>query len=225
MFQDPAVEEEHKKRMKNMKMGGDPATVFFQKLEQEAKLAGRHDDTDRRGTMVAAVRQGVPWSYTSIIANIGVGIPQTYDDWKERILVMYKEQQRDRTYNESHGIGQRDRGNDKKSGGQKQITATGSSKNTAGGATSSSGGDKGCDAQGQWHSIVQKTYGGAGQPMDIDARDEKKQKQRNEGHCFKCNERGHLSKDCTTKKVAVHAVEAVPMEPLSEDTKIEAVKE
>ncbi len=74
-------------------MGGDPATVFFQKLEHEAKLAGRRDNTDRRGMMVATIRQGVPWSYTSIISNIRVGIPQTYDEWKERILVMYKERQ------------------------------------------------------------------------------------------------------------------------------------
>ncbi len=106
MFRDPACEEEHEKKMKNMKMAGDPATVFFQKLEREAKLAGRRDDTERRGTMVAAVQQGVPWSYTSIITSIGVGIPQTYDEWKERILVMYEEQQRDRAYNETHGIGQ-----------------------------------------------------------------------------------------------------------------------
>ncbi len=39
--------------------------------------------------------------------------------------------------------------------------------------------------------------------MDIDAWEEKKQKQRSEGHCFKCNEWGHLSRDCPTKKVAV----------------------
>ncbi len=90
-FQDPACEEEHEKRMKNMKMAGDPTTFFFQKLEREAKLAGRHDDTDRCGMMVAAVRKGVPWSYTSIITSIGVGIPQNYDEWKERILVMYEE--------------------------------------------------------------------------------------------------------------------------------------
>ncbi len=61
--------------------------------------------------------------------------------------------------------------------------------------------------------------------MNVDAREEKKQKQRGEGCCFKCDERGHLSKDCTNKKVAVRAVEAVPTEPLVETTKIEAVKE
>ncbi len=106
MFRDPTIEEVHEKRMKEMKMGSDPATVFFQKLEQEAKLAGRRDDTDRRGLMVAAIRQGVPWSFTSIISSIGVGIPQTYNKWKERILIMYKERQQDRAYNEAHGIGQ-----------------------------------------------------------------------------------------------------------------------
>ncbi len=36
MFQDPACEEEHERKMKTMKMAGDPATVFFQKLEREA---------------------------------------------------------------------------------------------------------------------------------------------------------------------------------------------
>ncbi len=66
MFRDPAIEEEHDKRMRNMKMANDPATVFFQKLEIEAKLAGRRDDTGRRGTMVAAVQQGVPWSLMSL---------------------------------------------------------------------------------------------------------------------------------------------------------------
>ncbi len=55
MFWDPAVEEVHKKRMKEMKMSGNPATIFFHKLEHEAKLAGRCDDTDCRGMMVTAV--------------------------------------------------------------------------------------------------------------------------------------------------------------------------
>ncbi len=69
--------------------------------------------------------------------------------------------------------------------------------------TSSSGNDKGRDTQGRWHTVTQKTFGRQGQLMDVDAREEKKKKQRNKGHCFKCDERGHLSRDCPTKKVAV----------------------
>ncbi len=69
-------------------------------------MAGRRDDTDHRRTMVAAVRQGVPWSFTLIITSIGVGIPQNYDKWKERILIMYEERQQDRAYNDAHSIGQ-----------------------------------------------------------------------------------------------------------------------
>lgn len=57
--------------------------------------------------------------------------------------------------------------------------------------------------------------------MQIDA---KKQKQRDEGRCFQCDEKGHLSKDCPHKGEKVCAV-AMAEVPLSEDTKIEEVKE
>ncbi len=131
---------------------------------------------------------------------------------------MYEERQRDKAYNEAHSIGQRNRGNEKKPSNFKQITAPG--KSHAGSTTSSSGNDKGRDSQGRW-----TTYGGQGKPMDVDAHEEKKQKQCAEGRCFKCNERGHLSKDCPTKKVAVRAVETDLKEPLAESTKVEEVKE
>ncbi len=53
----------------------------------------------------------------------------------------------------------------------------------------------------------------------------KKQKQHDEGRCFRCNKRGHLSKDCPTKKVAVRSMDTEPKEPLAESTRIEEVKE
>ncbi len=80
-----------------------------------------------------------------------------------------------------------------------------------------SGPDKGRNAAGQW-----TTYGGQGKPMEVDTR---KQRQRSEGRCFRCDEKGHLSMDCRNKGEKIRAMEAVPMELLSMDTKIEEVKD
>ncbi len=216
-FHDPAIEEVHEKKMYELRMGNNPATVYFQKLEQEAKLAGWQDDKSEHGTMVCAIWAGVPISYTSFITNIGIGILCTYGDWKEHILLMYKEHQQKWVYNQTHG---NDQCSDKKSGNQKQITTTSSNKNTTGGTTSSStnkmaGEGKGHDSAGRW-----ATYGGAGRPMDID-----RVKHMSEGLCFICHKKGHISKNCLDKmkKVEVHAVEAEV--PLSKDTKIKEVKE
>ncbi len=57
--------------------------------------------------------------------------------------------------------------------------------------------------------------------MQIDA---KKQKQRSKGRCFRCDEKGHLSRDYPHKKQEICAVETAEV-PLSKDTKIEEVKE
>ncbi len=103
-FRDPAVEEIHEKRMGELKMTGT-AIQFFQKLEREAKLAALLHDTGPRGTMVHAVRQGVPTYYTRLITSLGFGIPVNYAGWKERILQMYLEQEKDKVYNQVHGIG------------------------------------------------------------------------------------------------------------------------
>ncbi len=65
------------------------------------------------------------------------------------------------------------------------------------------------------------TFGGQGEPMQINM---KRQRQQNEGRCFKCDEKGHLSRDCLCKK-KVRAMEMAPTEPLSADTMIEEVKE
>ncbi len=172
---------------------------------------------------MVAVQQGVPTSYTASIANIGVRIPGDYDEWKECILIMYKERQCNYVYNQTYGIEQRDKQHQRN---QKQITTT-NSKNAAGGMTSSSAGktggnDKSRDSNSKWVLVTTKTYGGVGEPMQIDT---KKQKQRSEGRCFKCDEKGHLSRDCPHKGKQVCALEAAPTKPLSMNTKIEEVKE
>ncbi len=180
-FWDPAIEEVHEKWMREMHMGNDPVHIYFCRLEQEAKLANQRTDKSDRGTLVHAIYQGIPPGYTLIIANIGIGVPCNYQEWKDCVLWMYKEHQKKLVYDQAHRSDQR--GDKRYLGNQKQITATSSNKNTTGGVTSSLVGKmtsdgKGHDNRGQWVTMKGTTYGGAGEPMQIDA---KKQKQCSEG--------------------------------------------
>ncbi|PBK59533.1 hypothetical protein ARMSODRAFT_982941 [Armillaria solidipes] len=90
-FCDPAVKEVHKKKMYKLQMGNGPATVYFQEIEKEAKLARQRDGMDERGHMVRAVCQGIPESYSKSIAFTSFNILTTYPKWKTRILTMYEE--------------------------------------------------------------------------------------------------------------------------------------
>ncbi len=197
----------------------DPTHIYFRKLEREAKLANQLADQTDRGNLVKAVRRGIPQSYAQIITNIGFRIPRMYPQWKQRILQMYDECQKQRVFEQTQGIKHRQ---DRRPPplNQKQLTAT-SSKPT-GGTTSSSmnkapANDKGHDSAGRW-----MTPTGADAQMQIDTR---KQKQRNEGRCFRCDKKGHLSKDCPDKqpRQEVRAIDAVTKEPTT--AKIEEVKE
>ncbi|SJL18813.1 uncharacterized protein ARMOST_22414 [Armillaria ostoyae] len=170
-------------------MGKGPAISYFQELEVEAKKANRRGDTDAHGLMVKAVRLGVPDSYTNAIANSGQHIPVTYNDWKRRICVMYEERQKKWVFDQT--IGGRT--------APKQGNTTATSQPKAGGMTSSTPAKQpssssvptgGRDSARRW-----TTHPGQGLPMSIDA-----QKLRNEGRCFRCKEKGHMSKDCPRKK-------------------------
>ena len=46
--------------MYNLRMGNGPATTFFTKLEQEAKLAGLHDKEEEKDHLTRAARLGIP---------------------------------------------------------------------------------------------------------------------------------------------------------------------
>ncbi len=92
---------------------------------------------------------------------------------------------------------------------QKSNTAT-SSKTAAGGTTSSAPAkqnDRPRDDRGKWYMPR-----GTDAQMQIDAHHSKLM---SEGRCFRCQKKGHLSKDCPEKTVGhqVRAVEAAPTEP------------
>ncbi len=88
-FRDPAIELVHEKRMGELRMNNNPTHIYFRKLKREAKLANQLDDESDRGTLVRAVCKGIPSGYAHIIANIGIGVPRTYLEWKHHILQMY----------------------------------------------------------------------------------------------------------------------------------------
>ncbi len=137
---------------------------------------------------------------------------------------MYEEWQKKLVYDQAHGSKQC--GDKRYLGNQKHITATSSNKNTTGGTTSSSAGKmtgngKGRDSGGRWITMKGTTYGGAGEPMQIN-----RAKKMKEGRCFICDKHGHISRDCPMKAKwqEVCAVEMAEV-PLSKDTKIEEVKD
>ncbi|PBK70289.1 hypothetical protein ARMSODRAFT_1017840 [Armillaria solidipes] len=174
-------------------MGNGTATTYFQELKKLAKLVGRRRDEDERGVLVKAVRLGVSESYTKFIAFLGHRVPQTYTQWKARIIAMHKERQKKWAFDQVTGSGFCNSHPPLKGS---STTATSHAK--AGGVTSSTTAKPTSsappqDRQGRWQLVKMTTYHGVGEPMDISML-------RREGKCFRCHKKGHLSKDCLDKK-------------------------
>ncbi|SJL08051.1 uncharacterized protein ARMOST_11410 [Armillaria ostoyae] len=217
-FHDPAMEDVHEQKMFNLRMGKGPAISYFNKLEIEAKKAGRRGDDQERGLMVKAVQLGVPDSYTNAIASSGENIPRSYNNWKRRILRIYEERQKKWVFDQTVG--------NRNTNPRPALTATTATSHhpKTGGATSSSStkptssmpNTGGRDAGGRWLARPGTTYGGQGAPMDIG-------QMRAKGLCFRCHKQGHLSKDCPEKKDFrdIRSVQAT-REPVTE-SKIEEI--
>ncbi len=208
-FCDPAIELVHEKKMGELCMTG-PAYLFFRRMEREAKLANRLNDQSERSVLVEAVQKGIPRDYSRIIADIGFAILRNYSEWKTRILTMYEERTKDGIYARTHFEPCRDDRCPQQN--QKPNTAT-SNRPVAGGTTSLSStkqNDRPRDDKGKWYM-----------PKGADA-------QMSEGRCFRCQKKGHLSKDCPEKTAGhqVRAIEATPTEPPKDSqTKDEAGKD
>ncbi|PBK68976.1 hypothetical protein ARMSODRAFT_975294 [Armillaria solidipes] len=175
------------------KEAGMTTTEYFQELELLAKKARLQNDVDDREHMVTALRQGVPASYTTMIANIGVGIPVGYDQWREQIETMNEERWRKEAIDAVGSMYQpRPQQNTKST--PSPATPVPAKKTSTG-----------------------TTYGGRGQPMDIDAV--------KSGDCFRCGKKGHISKNCPLQSWNKGKQEVRASTTESTDSKIEEVKD
>lgn len=77
--------------MYNLQMGTGTTSEYFQKLEQLAKCANLQDDTRDHGHMVKVLKGGVPPTYIKTIYDIGIWIPERYNEWKKQIITMDQE--------------------------------------------------------------------------------------------------------------------------------------
>ncbi|SJL16235.1 uncharacterized protein ARMOST_19755 [Armillaria ostoyae] len=145
--------------------------------------------------MVQAIRRGLPESYTTIIANIGCDIPQTYPEWKAQVLIMYNKWQKKFAFDQSIGAVRDNRSPPK----GPSTTATsfqktgGTTSSLSAKPTSSAAPSGGRDTGGRWITRPGTMFGGAGAPMDIS-------KLHSEGRCFRCHKKGHMGKDCLQKR-------------------------
>ncbi|SJL13537.1 uncharacterized protein ARMOST_16981 [Armillaria ostoyae] len=164
--------------------------VFFQKFEE---LALEADVIDNEGQMAQMIEEAVRKTAKDTIYAQPNCPPDTYKEWKCRILQI--------DYNWRLNRAAR---------GQQvnRPNNAGTSKGSSGTTTSSANKKMGTGT----------TYGGRGQPMDIDAI--------NNGECFRCHQKGHISKNCplqswNKKKEEVRASMTEP----ATGSKIEEVKD
>lgn len=188
-------------------MGTGTALEYFQKLEQLTNHANLRDDTSDCGHMVEALKGGVPPAYIKTIYDIGIWIPEGYNEWKKQIITMNQECQRKHVHDQMHTG--HSSSNQRNNNASNQKTSNASAANILGDKKMGTG-------------II---YGGQGKPMDIDAMHKK-------GLCFGCGEKGHLNKDCPKKqkKAKVRAVKEETKkdegkEELASTSKVEEVKD
>ncbi|PBK59245.1 hypothetical protein ARMSODRAFT_983201 [Armillaria solidipes] len=169
-------------------------------------MAGLCHDTIEEGHIVCALQQGVPNSYTKSITDLGILIPDGYDEWKKQIITMNCERQCKQVQDSIQGVNQ-----DRKVWNDRKSNTAGVSKGNSGTTT----------LLGNKKTTMGTTYGSRGQAMDIDTLCA-------EGKCFQCQQKGHLSKNCPLQswnKGKKREERRASMTELATDSKIKEVKD
>jgi hypothetical protein len=157
-------------QLNNLKQGSKSLEGFFQEFEILRRKAGKVD-TANDPDMIRLLEMAVHREIVNQILSMETE-RRTFDAWKKAAQKFDRVEQRRKEIN-------RLRANPKPKQWSKQTTTTTTTTAEAGPVQTKK------TASGV-------TFGGQGEPMNID-------QMRKEGRCFKCREKGHLSRDCPTK--------------------------
>lgn len=163
--------------LRSLKQTGT-AREYFSRFELYAKQAGITRFEDRKQELIQLLEENVHNSIIKTIYNSSEKLPDTYAKYKEHIERIDDNYQQFKKRNARHSTPARPAA---------PNTAPRAATNTAAPAAPAQ-----APRQDQ-RDGTGVTYGGRGQPMDIDAA-------RRLGLCFKCGTKGHLSRNCPTRQ-------------------------
>lgn len=174
------IDEKHDayQKMKALKQGSSTAIEFFQQFEKYAKQAGYAKLDDHSVELVELIEENVHPASIKTIYNSAEPVPTEYSKYKARI------EQIDANYQ---------RGKQRQAG----RTTTSAPKATprplpATQTTPAPRAPAPTPAPAARRDGTGITFGGRGQPMDLD-------RARRNGECFRCGVKGHMARDCPQK--------------------------
>ena len=195
-FIDPNKQRNAQMALENLHQGRMTAEEFFTQFDQTRRTAGY--DTGHDGYLISLLERALN---PKLVQDMYVGgIPSTYALYRERATVQDGYQQRSRAvirlsqrFSLDHSTAQNTAGRNVSDGGQR-LTKRKKDK-----AKSSSGNyesfrpklvlPQALPSHAQARQTSGQTYGGAGQPMEID-------RQRTDVTCHECGRKGHLRRNC-----------------------------
>jgi len=193
-FLDPNTAKNAQWKLHECRQGNKTAAEFFTEFDLLRRAAGYDDTTHHNAYLIQLLEQALNRSIVKTIIGTG-DIPDTYEKWRARTLTIDAGQQRIRELNAQSNRGA-------SSSHERTSTGTTSSKTHARSKKNRKGKQRmfiptphnpPSGSGGGHQSGKGQTYGGSGQPMEID-------RQKSKVTCYFCNKPGHTKSECRAYK-------------------------
>jgi hypothetical protein len=208
-FKDQNEAQKARDKLNVYRQGSLTADEFFVKFESLMAKAGITEE-DNQIYLIGRLEQNVNWDIIDKISN-SENQPQTYDNWKNRIILLDGLQRRRNEQKKYWQGGGQNQGRVNAGSGPRPRP---SDKRPSYGNNERRSAPDRAHAQGESSEATKTAY----EPMDID-----RQKARREGLCFKCGGKGHMAGQCTDNRE--RQVRATITEEEDKDAEIARLKD